>query len=874
MKTRLVPLLSLLLCAALLLPACSGGGAGGDTQPDTLPGTSTDPAPGTIPDTNAGTEPDTRPEPETLPPDLADVELTFGSPVVYLTPGESAAVGGNIAEDKYANLSTEPLWATGDNVFTVENGQITAVGGGCALLRAANPYTGREASMIVRVIDPAHDETCIIGAPIWSYTFMNETQMKYLAEAGFNAVFMSHAPDDAIISFLEMAQPYGITVYPYLATPTTSELEMSDKVIKRRADTFGKYPAFGGFNLRDEPSANFDDYARIAQFIYDLDPSLSAMINFLPDASRRTLFNYASRLHDDCFGGVLSFDNYIFGPAAGSVSETWLFRNFELYRQAGIANRCRTAFYLQSIGSGKYGYRRPDEGTMFYHAMVSLAYGCTMMRYFSYVTPNLEEYTTGVIDMDGSPTDLYPVTQALNRRYAAFGLWLVHATADEVYHTGAKLDGGADYRLLPEGYYITPADESEAKKRTILTTFTDRYTGQNYLMVVNKNFSSDVTVTFALDGVSSLLEVDPGTGLPAPVDVSDGRLTLTLTRGNARLFLLPADKTFTALKTPALNLFEDAYITVSSVSDSAGSGSMYLNDGQPLSTPEAYGWRAAQKEEGAWIFADLGVEKTFNRLDLCPAGNGAACGRFFPASVELQTSPDGQTWTTRVTLSKPETPGVCPSVTFDPLTARYVRLFFPTLSMIGSSFGCELAEICLFMDDGTLPPPVKTDYEPLVVPPDTNVALGKSCCDYSSVQNTWEWHEHESYLTDGDTSRDKDYAFSSGICRNGAPNAHEYLVLDLENVYPIDRVALYPLPDGSGFPRSYTVEVSADGVHWTVVHEVKRGQSSDGSPVFISFPTEYAAFVKVDATLLTQEANPAAGYVLQLCELEVMTPAS
>lgn len=879
MKKHVFALLSALLCLCLLLPACSGGrNTPSDTSdtssdtPPTSPATQPDPAPETTPATLPETQPPT--EPETLPPDLVDVDLTFDTPIVYLAVGDTAAIGGNILTDEYATFSEDVLYATDESVFTFSaaDGKITATGGGCARLCAVNPYTGRSASMLVRVIDRAHDETCIIGAPIWDYTFMNETQMKYIADAGFNAIFMSHAPDDAILSFFESAAPYDIKVYPQLATPTQSELDMSDKVIARRIDTFRQYPAFGGFNLRDEPSYDFDSYARIAQYVYDYDPDLPAMINFLPDCSRQTLFNYASRLHDDCYKGVLSFDNYIFGPAPGSVSETWLFRNFELYRQAGLANRCRTAFYLQSIGSGYYGYRRPDEGTMFYHGMVSLAYGCTMMRYFSYVTPNTTEYTAGVIDIDGNPTDLYPVTVALNRKYASYGLWLIHANADEVYHTGAKLDSGADYRILPDDYYITPADATEAAKRTIITTFTDRYTGQNYLMVVNKDFANDVTVTFALNNVPYLYEIDETTGLPAAVELTDGRLTVPLTKGNARLYLLPIEYTYTTAKTPSVNLLEDAYISVSSVSDSAGSGTEYLHDGINLSGDGILGWRASEREDGAWIFADLGESRSFNRLDLYPAGNGASCGRFFPASVELQISANGTDWTTVLTVTKPDSFATGTSVTFDTLTSRYVRFRIPTLYLVGATYQCELAEIALFLDDGSLPAVGQTDYTPLVVEPGVNVALNKKCCDYSSVQNTPEWHEHEIYLTDGDISREEAYAFSSAICRNGSSKAHEYLVLDLENIYPVNRIVLYPEPDGSGFPLSYTVQVSTDGANWTTVHEVTRAKPSDGSPVEIVFDKLDVAFVKVDATLLTMEANPAAGYVLQLCELEVWTP--
>ncbi len=862
---------SAVLCLTLMLPACSPGGTDTPTEaPGTQPAS---PAESGTRDAPSGTSaPETEePEPETLPPDLEDVDLSFEKDFLCLRVGETAAAASNAASDKYAEMDELVLYAAGDHVLSYADGQVTAVGGGCAFLQLSNRYTGRTARLLVRVIDPAHEETCIIGAPIWDYRFMDERQMQYLADANFNAVFMSHAPDDDILSFFRMAEPYGITVYPQLATPAVDELSMDDDTIRARIDAFKKYSAFGGFNLRDEPSYRFDDYARVAQFVYDYDPSLIAMINFLPDAARTTLYNYGSRLHDDSYKGILSFDNYIFPPAAGSVSETWLFRNFELYRQAGIDNRCRTAFYLQSIGSGTYGYRRPDEGTMFYHAMVSLAYGCTMMRYFSYVTPNLTEYTSGVIDYNGDPTDLYDVSVELNRQYASFGLWLIHANADEVYHTGAKLDSGADYRIVPDDYWIVPRDADEAKKRTILTTFTDRASGQNYLMVVNKDFASDVTVTYTLKNVPYLYEVDPETGFASETDVSDGTLTVSLEKGRARLFVLPAGRTYTTPKTPSTNLTADAYVTVSSVSDGSGSCTEYLYDGRKVSADGCMGWQAMQDTDGAWISVEFDDLTTLNRMDLYPAGNGPACGRFFPASAELQVE-DGDGWRTVATVKKPEVWETGVSVTFEPVTARRVRLFIPTLYRMADSYRCEIGELCLFNDDGSLPGPEKTDWEPLKVEPGVNVALGKKCCDYSSVQNTFEWHEHEVYLTDGDNSQKDYYAYSSAACRNGNANAHEYFILDLENVYPINKIVLYPNFDGTGFPRAYTVEVSADGAEWTVVQEVKRSKVNKGEVVTIEFDTLDAAYIKLDATTLTLEANPAAQYVLQIAELEAYTP--
>jgi len=108
------------------------------------------------------------------------------------------------------------------------------------------------------------------------------------------------------------------------------------------------------------------------------------------------------------------------------------------------------------------------------------------------------------------------------------------------------------------------------------------------------------------------------------------------------------------------------------------------------------------------------------------------------------------------------------------------------------------------------------------------------------------------------------------------PNADaaESVQIDLGSSRPVDTVVLWPrdsqVSDGRGFPDTFTIQGSADGVTWTTLHDAEsynKGQPVTGAQTF-GFPAAEYRYLKVDASVLTSTTAEAPDYSFQLAEFE------
>ncbi len=102
----------------------------------------------------------------------------------------------------------------------------------------------------------------------------------------------------------------------------------------------------------------------------------------------------------------------------------------------------------------------------------------------------------------------------------------------------------------------------------------------------------------------------------------------------------------------------------------------------------------------------------------------------------------------------------------------------------------------------------------------------------------------------------------------------EWVKLDLGEVKPVGRIALYPRNDpfdaGNYFPLDYKLMLSADGLNWTTVADVvNQPLIADGAVTFEFAPCD-ARYVKLLATKLRDKRNTV--YHCQISEFEVMPP--
>jgi len=105
----------------------------------------------------------------------------------------------------------------------------------------------------------------------------------------------------------------------------------------------------------------------------------------------------------------------------------------------------------------------------------------------------------------------------------------------------------------------------------------------------------------------------------------------------------------------------------------------------------------------------------------------------------------------------------------------------------------------------------------------------------------------------------------------------EWVQLDLGVNQRIDTVRLHPRGDagnaGYGFPVTFEILVSSDGIAWVSVASVAN-QPLPSGPQTYAFAPQQARYVRVAATVLRSNPNDGGSYALQFAEIEVLGPAS
>ncbi len=796
-----------------------------------------------------------------------------------------AAMVGGIESTENITFSS----ADSSVVIVDGKGNVTAVATGETTITCTNTANGARGVCKVKVL-PEKEENIQITVPVWDNELcFTEEQFRWLQEANVDVAMMVGAPyltptdrgdqalriarsiyDESLENNLEVmlfGHQHGINVHS------------SEEELRAFAEKYRNTPLMAGYHIEDEPR-DVNPFARVTKTLREYDPNSIADVNFLPgfvygDSGENygKGSEYYGRLTDYaklCGEGntFLSFDNYPFTPQKDSVNEYDLFGNFETLRQASLETGAPTCVYLQAVGSSNFNYRRPDENVLRYHMASALSYGFTWIKYYSWYVPGTlkpgsnehEYYTSAIMDVNGNKTEMYDVAKELNRQVHNVGDILVHLTAKEVYHTSDGPYGV--YKKIPQNFFAQVNGNGDV----ILSLMVNEKTGESYLMVVNKDFMEEQTISLNLSGVRSLVEidktVDDGTLTPS---YTGGVLTRTFAPGEFALYKLSDGEYATESEKGADNLLLGAKATAN---DSLGRDGYYIvnvNNGERTATKVNKGWMfEANSTVDGWLQFDLGASKQFNRLDLYPVGEGVACGNLFPSKMQILVSDDKKTW--REVYTNEAIDAVTeevPVFKFAAATGRYVKLLFP------DCIGVALAEAELYMDEGNIPTPPPTSYEKPTISKGENLAAGKTVSvsgQYSDV--VW----NSAFATDGHKmqSYDPNMEGTLGWCAGffTSPEQTAWIRVDLGTRYPIDRIHLYPRGDGGvAFPVDYKVQVSADGASWIDVATVVNGETNVVKERVFTFDTVMAKYVRVYVTKFSEET--ANNYSCEISEIEV-----
>lgn len=806
---------------------------------------------------------------------------------VRLRPGQTASV---TAEAKVGGEDAALQWSTDDEaVATVdENGLITAVAVGTTLIHARVAAEGMSEEMQeelhktveVVVTDSTfrYDDNILISA-FWPPTleYMGEDdarwdeQYELLQKAGINLINNVTGNDlnakETNLKMLDYADKYGMVVS---VADNRFGANLKNLSAAKISDLLGEYrdkPGLGGYYILDEPG-NPNEYIGVYEAMKQADPDMYMHLNFLPmpAATKNQMRDYV-RL-SEALGypqDYLMYDLYPYPDNSAGMNREGFYNNMRTVWEVGRESNVKTATYLQSICIPG-AYRCPSVAEIRYEAMMALAYGYKQVSYFAWFTPSnrSEPFEDGVILLDGTPNPkTYDGICELNEEIHGLGKVLIHLDAEEVYFNGTTWG----QESIPADFFVQPADNADYT----VSLLRNQSTGQNYLMVVNNLYDRAATVTLKPDrSISGFRAVNRKDGsLESIAYNAQGNLELNLEAGDGVLLALPEGLDFhrstETEQNPGENLAAGAYATADT---SLGAGGWYianLTDGVRGSKDDSNGWRSADNREKAQITLDLGQTRKFNRADLYAAGSLVDYGEGMPKDFEIQVSENGTSYTTVATVEGFGADGMSGKVEFEEQEARYIRFVISA----SNGGGLRLAELEVFLDDGTVPDPEGSSLDDGTIvdyTPGENIALNKKVYVSSTTSGAEVWGWSVNYVNDG--VKDNGWTSMTGLhpIKDG-PDVEEWVMIDLGDQFAIEKVLVWPK---GTFPKEYRIEISGNGRDgWESIGSDKQ-QKKDK---WITFnweekePKPTGRFIRMTGTKLGYD-HERDGYTMQVGEIK------
>jgi hypothetical protein len=259
----------------------------------------------------------------------------------------------------------------------------------------------------------------------------------------------------------------------------------------------GGYESFVGLHVYDEPSVGqLPDLATVLDIIRDIDPDCLPYVNHLPG------FDYQAAVeHLD--PELLSFDRY---PILAQGEDGGYLRNWADVREAALPDDIPTWAYVQSVGYTAHAV--PTRDDLYWQVNISLAFGCKGIQYFTYWTPDPargENFTGGILTVEGERTPLYDHTTEVNSYLAPLGKQLLPLTSTAVQ--AANIDP------VPDGLVAFVPDDDLLRVDGDAVVL-GRFSGPDehrYVLVANysRHDSADVTLRANDAGIEKVAVFDP-----------------------------------------------------------------------------------------------------------------------------------------------------------------------------------------------------------------------------------------------------------------------------------------------------------------------------------------------------------------------------
>lgn len=352
-------------------------------------------------------------------------------------------------------------------------------------------------------------------------SYFTEERVVEAIEDGFNLLHFSYKPENNKKA-LAFCKKHGVQamIADRRMYKAMNEPENREAILAELTDDYKNEPALFGYYITDEPNAEqFPMLADIVAILKRLDPAHPAYINLFPNyanAKQLGTPTYDAHLRaymDTVKPEILSYDHYhlltteqpkefitfadereagIYAAAQKRTSRAGFYDNIEAIRKYGLEYGVPYMLIILLTEHGPYRYL--NEAEIAYEAYQTLAYGCSMLSYFTYWTPDGGDhwhFRNGIISEDGQKCSHYYDVQKINREIAPIGRHIANTTSTAVFHVGEEKE-----QIVP----FVPYHGIDAVEGGNLTV---GFFADNTMLIANKDFHADaevkITTTHSLE---------------------------------------------------------------------------------------------------------------------------------------------------------------------------------------------------------------------------------------------------------------------------------------------------------------------------------------------------------------------------------------
>lgn len=223
---------------------------------------------------------------------------------------------------------------------------------------------------------------------------------------------------------------------------------------------------------------------------------------------------------------MLSLDYYPIGLPGYTdekqLDDSLMWCDLGLMRQLCARHDLPLWFYYQAVNLHKYAhFEFPMVRMMMYAAVL---YGAKALQQFTCVD--------SVIDEAGQKSIFFEETKAIHGEFRKLGNTLMALDSKHVFHSADLLPGSPYMTGLADDIVDSAWLAAPLPNRVSVGELADAY-GNTYMVILNRDFTTDKTITLPLKKTSRLYEVSRVTGRQSVLSDAADQIEVTLAMGDA-----------------------------------------------------------------------------------------------------------------------------------------------------------------------------------------------------------------------------------------------------------------------------------------------------------------------------------------------------